>query len=79
MRLSGITNDGKGQQYHTPDHVISSCGSDIIIVGRGIYEVMSKILILSLTDDLQDSNPVTTAIQYRTEGYEAYLERVKSM
>ena len=42
MRLSGITNDGKGHQYRTPDHVISPCESDIIMVGRGMYEAMEK-------------------------------------
>lgn len=64
VHMSGVISDGKGQQYRTPDHVISSCGSDIIIVGRGIYE---------------DPDPVASAIQYRTKGYEAYLHRVQHL
>ena len=76
--LSGVTNDGKGQQYRTPDHVISSCGSDIIIVGRGIYEVIQQSCDF-ITCTIQEPDPVASAIQYRTEGYEAYLQRVKQL
>ncbi|XP_065888761.1 uncharacterized protein [Dysidea avara] len=63
VRLSGVSSDGKGQQYRTPDHVIGSCGSDIIIVGRGIYEA---------------TDPVKAAIQYHTEGYKVYLHRINA-
>ena len=84
VRLSGTTSDGKGQQYRTPAHVISSCGSDIIIVGRGIYEVVKykqlyRRNISTTLYDLQNPDPVASAIQYRSEGYEAYLQRVKHL
>ncbi|HSX38741.1 MAG TPA: orotidine-5'-phosphate decarboxylase [Chlamydiales bacterium] len=56
-------NDLLGQQYLTPREAILNNGSDIIIVGRGIYE----------SDNIQK-----TAKQYQREGWNAYLERVKS-
>ncbi|PIZ94946.1 MAG: orotidine-5'-phosphate decarboxylase [Candidatus Magasanikbacteria bacterium CG_4_10_14_0_2_um_filter_37_12] len=53
--------DNLGQQFKTPDLVIRENESDIIIVGRGIYEA----------DD-----PITEAQKYRTAGWQAYQRRL---
>ncbi|KAM9486903.1 uridine 5'-monophosphate synthase [Clarias gariepinus] len=55
--------DDLGQQYTTPDEVIRSKGSDVIIVGRGI---------LSASDRRQEAE------KYRKAGWEAYLSRLAS-
>lgn len=54
-------SDNLGQQYKTPESVIFENQSDIIIVGRGIYE---------------SQNPQKEAQEFAQRGYEAYLKRL---
>lgn len=60
VKLTG-GSDSLGQQYLTVKTVIEELGSDIIIVGRGIYEA----------DD-----PQRAAQLYREAGWESYLNRL---
>lgn len=57
-----IPGDGNlGQQYVTPQEAIVEKGSDVIIVGRDIYE---------------SSNRVAAAANYKKVGYQAYCARM---
>ena len=53
--------DSLGQQYTTPEEVIYSKGSDVIIVGRGVLEASDRL---------------EAAESYRKSGWEAYTKRV---
>ncbi|KAK1596032.1 orotidine 5'-phosphate decarboxylase/HUMPS family protein [Colletotrichum navitas] len=57
----GVAGDGKGQQYNTPEKLIELCGTDIVIVGRGI---------------LKAGDPQSEAERYRRKAWKAYLSRV---
>ncbi len=54
-------SDSFGQQYNTPNNVIAIAGSDVIIVGRGIYS----------SDNINKSTRL-----YRKAGWKAYLKRL---
>lgn len=57
----GASGDTLGQSYLLPDYVINTCGSDIIIVGRGIY---------------RNPSPLKASQHYRQLGWEAYQKRL---
>lgn len=56
-----VEGDGLGQQYNTPAKLIEVCGTDIVIVGRGIINA----------DD-----PHSEAERYRIKAWKAYQARL---
>ncbi|KAI6105808.1 humps family-domain-containing protein [Pisolithus sp. B1] len=59
--------DTMGQQYRTPTEVVTQCGCDVIIVGRGIIGTGHNI----------DAEKVKEqARRYQTAGWEAYEKRI---
>lgn len=59
--------DSMGQQYRTPRTAIVESGTDVIIVGRGIYGNDPKAIDLI----------AGKAKRYMEEGWNAYLERLQ--
>lgn len=55
--------DHLGQQFNTPDLLVGQKGSDIITVGRGIY---------------QAKDPKKEAQRYREKAWKAYLQKIHS-
>lgn len=54
-------SDNLDQLYNTPQYVINQAQSDLIIVGRGIY---------------QSSNPLQSAKEFRQQAWTAYCNRI---
>jgi orotidine-5'-phosphate decarboxylase len=60
------TGDAMGQQYRTPRSAVFGSGSDVIIVGRGIYG----------KPPFAAANISAKARQYMSEGWTAYIDRI---
>ncbi|KIK30431.1 hypothetical protein PISMIDRAFT_293887 [Pisolithus microcarpus 441] len=59
--------DKMGQQYRTPTEVVTQCGCDVIIVGRGI---------IGTGRDIDAEKVKERAQRYQTAGWEAYENRI---
>ncbi|KAG6336699.1 hypothetical protein ID866_2406 [Astraeus odoratus] len=59
--------DAMGQQYRTPTEVVTDCGCDVIIVGRGIIGTGRDVNVEEVRKQAQ---------RYQTAGWEAYEKRV---
>ncbi|KAG9317427.1 humps family-domain-containing protein [Chiua virens] len=59
--------DAMGQQYRTPAEVVTECGCDVIIVGRGIF---------GTGRDIDVENVQRQAQRYQAAGWEAYEKRL---
>ncbi|KAH7887644.1 humps family-domain-containing protein [Phlebopus sp. FC_14] len=59
--------DAMGQQYRTPSEVVTECGCDVIIVGRGIF---------GAGHDIDVHEVQKQAHRYQAAGWEAYEKRV---
>jgi uridine monophosphate synthetase len=57
-----LEGDGLGQQYNTPAKLIGICGTDIVIVGRGIITA---------------ADPKSEAERYRRRAWKAYQARIQ--
>lgn len=57
----GMEGDGMGQQYNTPAKLVGICGTDIVIVGRGIIKA---------------GDPRGEAERYRGKAWKAYQARL---
>lgn len=55
------SNDVIDQTYRTPETVIALSGSDVILVGRGIYAA---------------ADPLNQAREYREKGYNSYIQSI---
>ena len=55
--------DTLGQQYLTPTEVIVNRGSDVIIVGRGIYKA---------------EDPIKAAVNFKQAAFNAYMQRTEN-
>jgi orotidine-5'-phosphate decarboxylase len=61
-----IKGDALGQQYRTPEQVITESGCDVIIVGRGIYAKFQE----------SEEAVRAEAKRYQEAGWDAYLKRI---
>lgn len=57
-----LEGDGMGQQYNTPAKLIGLCGTDVVIVGRGIIKA---------------GDPKSEAERYRVKAWKAYQDRMR--
>lgn len=65
-----VKGDSLGQQYRTPTEVVTECGCDVIIVGRGI---------IGFGRDVDVEEVKRQAERYQAAGWEAYERRVAKM